>query len=180
VNERGKFPSQYVINPRGTTQDNIFAVENILPDSWKLSPTYALLINLVMEFNIHLIQNFLQGLVHLLPLLQFPHVQPNSATTFVSNHSSFSYLPRVPYSDRHAPARKTQLFEDIRKVFENVHINFSFLTAIQQVLAYFKFLKDLCTIKRTTQVLWCLHCHICLKFGWYCQVWWFRNPFCHQ
>jgi len=44
------------------------------------------------------------------------------------------------------------LFEDIRKVFKNVHINIPFLTVIQQVPAYSKFLKDLCTIKRTTQV----------------------------
>ncbi|XP_062145318.1 uncharacterized protein LOC133852563 [Alnus glutinosa] len=47
------------------------------------------------------------------------------------------------------PPRK---FEDILEVFKQVQINIPFLDAIQQVPSYAKFLKDLVTVKRKTNV----------------------------
>ena len=40
----------------------------------------------------------------------------------------------------------------IRKMFNQVQINVPLLDAIQQILSYAKFLKDLCTKKRKTNI----------------------------
>jgi hypothetical protein len=48
--------------------------------------------------------------------------------------------------------KKSSKFDDILEVFKQVQINISFLDAIQQVPFYTKFLKDLVTIKRKTNV----------------------------
>ena len=105
-----------------------------------------------MEFNIHLIQNILQSLFHLLPLLQSLLFNPILSLHLIQiKHLLLIFLGLLTLTDLPRLA-KLNFFEDIRNVFKNVHINILFLTAIQHVLAYFKFLKDLCTIKRTTQV----------------------------
>ena len=43
-------------------------------------------------------------------------------------------------------------FEDILEVFKEVQINIPFLDAILQIPSYAKFLKDLITVKRKTNV----------------------------
>ena len=43
-------------------------------------------------------------------------------------------------------------FEDILEVFKQVQINILFLDAIKQIPSYAKFLKDLITVKRKTNV----------------------------
>jgi hypothetical protein len=50
-------------------------------------------------------------------------------------------------------------------VFKHVQINIPFLDAIQQVPSYAKFLKDLVTIKRRTNVPRGLRCFECSGFG---------------
>ena len=50
-----------------------------------------------------------------------------------------------------APKKNAQ-FAEILEVFKQVQINIPFLDAIQQVPSYVKFLKDLVTIKRKTNV----------------------------
>jgi hypothetical protein len=50
-------------------------------------------------------------------------------------------------------ALKGRKFEDILEVFKQVQINIPFLDDIQQVPSYAKFLKDLITVKRKTNVL---------------------------
>jgi hypothetical protein len=51
-----------------------------------------------------------------------------------------------------AVAKKGGKFKDILEVFKQVQINIPFLDAIQQVLSYAKFLKDLITVKGKTNV----------------------------
>jgi hypothetical protein len=63
-----------------------------------------------------------------------------------------SCVPKVPYLDRLLAPKKGGKFEDILEVFKQVQINITFLDAIQQVLSYAKFLKDLNTVKRRTNV----------------------------
>jgi hypothetical protein len=48
--------------------------------------------------------------------------------------------------------KKGAKFEDILDVFKQVQINIPFLDAIQQIPLYAKFLKDLITVKRKTNV----------------------------
>lgn len=59
-------------------------------------------------------------------------------------------VPRAPYPQRLVVWAKKNNFQEILEVFKGVHINIPFLTAIQQIPAYAKFLKDLCTTKRRT------------------------------
>jgi hypothetical protein len=61
-------------------------------------------------------------------------------------------LPKAPYPERLQAPRNGGKLEDILEVFKQVQINFPFLDAIQQILSYDKFLKDLVTVKRKTNV----------------------------
>jgi hypothetical protein len=63
-----------------------------------------------------------------------------------------SFVPKAPYPDRLLAPKKGGKFEDILEVFKQVQINIPFLDAIQQVPSYAKFLKDLITVKRKTNV----------------------------
>jgi hypothetical protein len=63
-----------------------------------------------------------------------------------------SFIPKAPYPDRLLAPKKGGKFEDILEVFKRMQINIPFLDAIQQVSSYAKFLKDLITIKRKTNV----------------------------
>jgi hypothetical protein len=63
-----------------------------------------------------------------------------------------SFVPKAPYPERLRAQKKNAHFAEILKVFKQVQINIPFLDAIQQVPAYAKFLKDLVTIKRKTNV----------------------------
>ena len=60
-----------------------------------------------------------------------------------------SYQPRVPFSNalKAKPTNKKNLAqnEELMKLFKQVHINILLLDAIKHVLAYAKFLKELCT-----------------------------------
>jgi hypothetical protein len=63
-----------------------------------------------------------------------------------------SFIPKAPFPDRLLAPKKGGKFEDILEVFKQVQINIPFLDAIQQVPSYAKFLKDLVTAKRKTNV----------------------------
>jgi len=63
-----------------------------------------------------------------------------------------SFIPKAPFPDRLLVPKKGGKFEDILEVFKQVQINIPFLDAIQQVPSYAKFLTDLVTVKRKTNV----------------------------
>jgi hypothetical protein len=63
-----------------------------------------------------------------------------------------SFVPKAPYPERLRARKKNAHFAEILEVLKQVQINIPFLDAIQQVPAYAKFLKDLVTIKRKTNV----------------------------
>jgi hypothetical protein len=75
-----------------------------------------------------------------------------STTTPTIEIPHWSFVPMAPYLDRLLALRKGGKFEDYLEVFKQVQINIPFLDAIQQVLSYAKFLNDLITIKRRTNV----------------------------
>jgi len=77
--------------------------------------------------------------------------EPSKATPIIED-SPRSFVPKVPYPDRLQAPKKEGKFEDILEVFKQVQINIPFLDAIQQVPSYAKFLKDLITVKRRTNV----------------------------
>jgi hypothetical protein len=63
-----------------------------------------------------------------------------------------SFVPKAPYPDRLLAPKKGGKFKDILEVFKQVQISIPFLDAIQQLPSYAKFLKDLITVKRKTNV----------------------------
>jgi hypothetical protein len=63
-----------------------------------------------------------------------------------------SFVPKAPYPERLRAPKKNVQFAKILEVFKQVQINIPFLDAIQQVPTYAKFLKDLVTIKKKTNV----------------------------
>ena len=62
------------------------------------------------------------------------------------------FVPKAPYPERLKALKKNAQFAEILEVFKQVQINISFLDAVHQVPSYAKFLKDLVTIKRKTNV----------------------------
>ena len=62
------------------------------------------------------------------------------------------FVPKAPFPQSLISPQKSAQFGDILEVFKQVQINIPFLDAIQQVPAYAKFLKDLVTMKRKTNV----------------------------
>jgi hypothetical protein len=78
-------------------------------------------------------------------------VEPSTATPIVKDPPR-SFVPKAPYPERLQAPKKGGKFEDILEVFKQVQINIPFLDAIQQILSYAKFLKDLITVKRKTNV----------------------------
>ncbi|XP_062075371.1 uncharacterized protein LOC133779424 [Humulus lupulus] len=61
-------------------------------------------------------------------------------------------IPKAPFPQRLIPLKKGNQYSDILEVFKQVSINIPFLDVIKQIPAYSKFLKDLCTVKRNTNV----------------------------
>jgi hypothetical protein len=61
-------------------------------------------------------------------------------------------VPKGPYPERLQAPKNGGKLEDILEVFKQVQIDIPFLDAIQQIPSYAKFLKDLVTVKRKTNV----------------------------
>jgi hypothetical protein len=75
-----------------------------------------------------------------------------STVTPIEKDLTRSFVPKAPYLERLRAPKKNVQFAEILEVFKQVQINIPFLDAIQQVPAYTKFLKDLVTIMRKTNV----------------------------
>ncbi|XP_041009309.1 uncharacterized protein LOC121253349, partial [Juglans microcarpa x Juglans regia] len=58
----------------------------------------------------------------------------------------------TPFPQRLVPLHKDKHQSEILEIFKHVRINIPLLDAIQQIPAYAKFLKDLCTVKRKLNV----------------------------
>ena len=78
-------------------------------------------------------------------------VEPDTIIPSIEDQSK-KYVPKAPYPERLIAPKKSSKYDDIFEVFKHVQINIPFLDAIQQVPSYAKFLKDLVTVKRTTNV----------------------------
>ena len=68
-----------------------------------------------------------------------------------SNNSARYEVP-APFPQRLLPPSKERYQSEIREIFKQVKINIPLLDAINQVPAYAKFLKELCTVKRKLNV----------------------------
>jgi hypothetical protein len=77
--------------------------------------------------------------------------EPSTVTPVVKQPPR-ALMPKAPYPERLQAPRNGRKLEDILEVFKQVQINIPFLDAIQQIPSYAKFLKDLVTMKRKTNV----------------------------
>jgi len=101
---REKFSSQPVANPRGTTQDNVLVVENTSIRS--LKAITSLRSSHQPSHGVQYPSDSKSSAKFIPPSPPpVPHVQPNYATSLDSNQTS-PRLPRAPYPDKLALARK--------------------------------------------------------------------------
>jgi hypothetical protein len=77
--------------------------------------------------------------------------EPSTITPVVKEPPR-ALVPKAPYLKRLQAPRNGGKLEDILEVFKQVRINIPFLDAIQQIPSYAKFLKDLVTVKRKTNI----------------------------
>ncbi|XP_070677812.1 uncharacterized protein [Malus domestica] len=63
-----------------------------------------------------------------------------------------SHVPRVPFPQRLTSSKKNSNYKEILELFKQVQISIPLLDAIDQVPAYVKFVKELCTPKRKSNV----------------------------
>jgi hypothetical protein len=77
--------------------------------------------------------------------------EPSTVTPIVKKPPR-ALVPKAPYPKRLQAPRNGGKLEDIMEVFKQVQINIPFLDSIQQIPSYAKFLKDLVTVKRKTNV----------------------------
>jgi hypothetical protein len=78
-------------------------------------------------------------------------VEPSTVTSVVKEPPR-ALVPKATYPERLQAPRNGGKLEDILEVFKQVRINIPFLDAIQQIPSYAKYLKDLVTVKRKTNV----------------------------
>jgi hypothetical protein len=77
--------------------------------------------------------------------------EPSTVTPIIKE-SPRSFVPKAPYPERLQAPKKGGKLEDFLEVFKQVQINIPFLDTIQQIPSYAKFLKDLITVKRKTNI----------------------------
>ncbi|KAL5543182.1 hypothetical protein UlMin_010892 [Ulmus minor] len=137
--EKGKFPSQPIPNPKGQYQ-----VGSSNPNEEVKSITTLRSGKIIVKPN------------HLLEFEKESHKsQPENSKSndsIKNDNQPLPYVPKAPFPQRLVPKEKGTQYSDILEVFKQVRINIPFLDAIKQVPAYSKFLKDLCTVKRKTNV----------------------------
>ena len=85
------------------------------------------------------------------------NVEPNVESNDNQNSSSSTRVDppteyRVPFPHRLRPKKHSDQMEKMLEIFKQVKVNIPLLDIVQQVPTYAKFLKDLCTQKRHTQV----------------------------
>ncbi|XP_020417999.1 uncharacterized protein LOC109948709 [Prunus persica] len=127
--EPGKFPSQVIPNPNGG-HDTANAI--------------TLRSGKKVEKDDNEERNSTKTVAAPSPKLTVP--SDNSKVSSLVNHSITS---KVPFPRRFLNSKKEQVSKDILETFRKVQVNIPLLDAIQQIPRYAKFLKELCTNKRT-------------------------------
>ncbi|XP_059451127.1 uncharacterized protein LOC132181920 [Corylus avellana] len=148
--EKGKFPSQPVLNPKGQ-----FMVGNSSNPAHGQEHVQAIVtLRSGRQVDNKVVQQEVNPVVsegQESPNSEGRDVEPSRVTPIVEDPPR-KFIPKALYPERLQAPKKGGKFEDILEVFKQVQINIPFLDAIQQVSSYAKFLKDLITVKRRTNV----------------------------
>jgi hypothetical protein len=144
--EEGKLPSQPVVNPKG-----LYMVNEETSHQHVQSITTLRSGNLVDNQ----VGEKKDEHIKVPETLQKDKGKQVINDTSADPSSETPYVPRAPFPERlKAPSHFGKQGEKIQvmmEVFKQVKINIPLLDAIQQVPAYAKFLKDLCTQKRKSR-----------------------------
>jgi hypothetical protein len=147
--EKGKFPSQPEPNPKA------FAVGNSSNSAHKQEHVQAIVtLRSGRQVDNHVVDSKVDiaGQEEEASGNKEERDAKTSIATPIVKDPPRSFVPKAPYPERLQVPKKGGKFEDILEVFKQVQINIPFLDAIQQIPSYAKFLKDLITVKRKTNV----------------------------
>ena len=75
-----------------------------------------------------------------------------SSSKKITSKEPATTSPPAPFPQRLFPPTKDRYQAEIREIFQRCQINIPLLDAINQIPAYAKFLKELCTVKRRLNV----------------------------
>ena len=90
---------------------------------------------------------------HLIPFSTTTHKHSlHLVSIHPDNSDSQVHKPIVPFSNTLKNSKHNPYMDKIIEIFNQININVPLLDAIQRVPSYTKFLKDMCTKKRKTNV----------------------------
>jgi hypothetical protein len=147
--DKGKFPSQPVTNPKAcmnaksSNQEHAYAIVTLRSGKQVNNQVTEPEANLAGKEG----QEGKEG-----DNKEERDAEPSTVTPIVKEPLRL-FVPKAPYPERLLVPKKGGKLEDILEVFKQVQIYIPFLDAIQQIPSYAKFLKDLITMKRKTNVL---------------------------
>ncbi|KAH9658411.1 Endonuclease [Citrus sinensis] len=138
--EKGKFPSQPVLNPKG------------IHEASTSSPQQHGEVKAVMTLRKGKeVDNKVE-----MPMTKENQIVPvsveDSSPEEKEETNPREYVPKAPFPQRLAKGKKGKSTGEILEIFKQVSVNIPLLDAIKQVPSYAKFLKDLCTKKRNMHV----------------------------
>ncbi|KAM7528606.1 hypothetical protein LguiB_032016 [Lonicera macranthoides] len=155
--EKGKFPSQPIPNPKGVSSSGSASNPPNTQTHGQVQAITTLRSGKVVDNKVSLPDSEEEEKeeeqipAEVAPTPQVVNQAP-SAKQVIEDTSSRTFVPKAPFPHRLKDNKKGTQFEEILKVFKQVQINIPSLDAIKQVPSYAKFLKDLVTQKRRTNV----------------------------
>ena len=133
--EKGRLPSQTILNPKGQ-----YEVGSSSNPNEEVNAITTLRSGKIIDNRVDMPETEKES----------HNAEPQKINS--NGNEPLPCVPKAPYPQRLAPIKKGTQHSDILEVFKQVSINIPFLDAIKQVPAYAKFLKDLCSVKRKTNV----------------------------
>ncbi|XP_042954668.1 uncharacterized protein LOC122291088 [Carya illinoinensis] len=138
--EKGKFPAQPQPNPQGLNQQTQSTTESANVKSVKAITT--LRSGKVVDIPAHGTTSSGKN--------SNPS-QDKGEPSMLDSETNICPTP-APFPHRLLSMHKEKQYAEILEIFRHVRINIPLLDTIKQILAYAKFLKDLCTVKRKLNV----------------------------
>ena len=141
--EKGKFPSQPVANPKDTGSSS--------NNPTQLNAIHTLRSGKQIDNQVRMPPDQTPSPIQNTPSdEEIPSDDQNAELEIEPDLDRYRLV--APFPDRLKPRKNSLQVEKILETFKQVKINIPLLDAIEQIPSYAKFLKDLCTKKKTTNV----------------------------
>ena len=151
--EKGKFPSQPKVNPKDQNPNPSQQAHqvNLLNDLQIDIINSIIALGSGKHVNIHVVMPDLTQNDPPSNASSNDQSIPGQSKEPLVSESSRPIQSKAPFPNR-LRSKKTTNMDKVRQIFEQVRVNIPLLDVIQQVPTYAKYLKDLCTQKKTAQV----------------------------